>query len=134
MAQTAAAPTSTPAPAPPPAPKDEGAGLRTAGYILGGLGIAGFVLFAIAGISAKNAHDRLDESCAAGQCNDPANQSDISDGKLFQTAANIGLATGLVGLGLGATLIVVGSHPSNDAPPASGNSPSGAIVTFTGRF
>ncbi len=63
---------STAAPSVPPitTPKDDGAGLRTAGYIVGGIGFAGFLLFAIAGIGAKNAHDRLDEACAAGRCND----------------------------------------------------------------
>jgi hypothetical protein len=120
--------------APPPAPKDEGAGLKTAGYILGGLGIAGFVLFAVAGISAKNAHDRLDEDCAAGRCNDASHASDIEDGKLFQTAANVGLAAGLTGVGLGATLIVIGTHSSSDTPPATGSSPTGAILSFSGRF
>jgi hypothetical protein len=126
-------PTATP-PEPPPAPKDEGTGLKTAGYILGGLGIAGFVLFAVAGISAKNAHDRLDEDCAAGRCNDASHASDIEDGKLFQTAANVGLAAGLTGVGLGATLIVLGTHSSSDTPPAPGNSPTGAILSFSGRF
>jgi len=133
---TAAAATSPPAatsPAGAPA-KDEGTGLKTAGYVLGGLGIAGFVLFAVAGISAKNAHDRLDEACAAGRCNDASHASDIEDGKLFQTAANVGLAAGLTGLGFGAALIVLGTHSSSDAAPASGSSPTGAIVTFSGRF
>jgi len=114
--------------------KDEGSGLKTAGYILGGIGILGFVLFGVAGISAKNAHDRLDESCAAGDCNDAAHASDIEDGKLFQTAANIGLAAGLTGLGFGATLIVLGSHSTNDAAPTTASAPSGAVITFSGRF
>jgi hypothetical protein len=100
-----------------------------AGYIAGGVGIAGFVLFAIAGIGAKNAHDRLDESCNAGHCDDASAQ----EGKSLQTAANIGLATGIAGLGLGATLIVLG-HPSNDAAPAVGMSGRGGVVTFAGRF
>ena len=121
-------------PAPPPPPQDDGAGLRTAGYIAGGVGIAGFILFAVAGIGAKNAHDRLDEACNAGRCNDPSLDADIADGKLLQTAANIGLATGLTGLGLGATLIVVGGRSSSDATPAVGSSAQGGMVSFAGRF
>jgi hypothetical protein len=121
-------------PAPPPPPKDDGAGLRTVGYVAGGVGIAGFILFAVAGIGAKNAHDRLDEACNAGRCNDPSLDGDIADGKLLQTAANIGLATGLTGLGLGATLIVLGGRSSGDAMPAVGSSAPGGMVSFAGRF
>jgi hypothetical protein len=130
-ASTAAPPSPPPA---VPASKDDGGGLRTAGYILGGVGIAGFVLFAIAGIGAKNAHDRLDEACAAGRCNDASHDADIADGKLLQTAANIGLATGLTGLGLGATLVVLGSHSASDTVPGVASSPSGGMITFSGRF
>lgn len=120
--------------APPPAPKDDGAGLRTAGYIAGGVGIAGFILFAVAGIGAKNAHDRLDEACNAGRCTDASHDSDIADGKRLQTAANIGLATGLIGLGLGATLIALGIRSPSDAVPAVGMSGGGGLITFAGRF
>jgi len=121
--------------APPHAPKDDGAALRTAGYIAGGVGLAGFILFAVAGIGAKNAHDRLDEACAAGRCTDVSRDADIADGKRLQTAANIGLATGLTGLGLGATLIVLGSHSTSDVMPTVGSSsPSGGMINFAGRF
>jgi hypothetical protein len=130
---TASSATASSATASPPVTKDDGGGLRTAGYILGGVGIAGFILFAVAGIGAKNAHDRLDEACAAGRCNDASHESDIADGKLLQTAANIGLATGLAGLGLGATFIVLGSHSTSDAPTTA-SSPSGGMITFSGRF
>jgi hypothetical protein len=120
--------------APPPLSKDDGDALKTAGYIAGGVGIAGFILFVVAGIGAKNAHDRLDEDCHAGPCTDASHDSDIADGKLFQTAANIGLATGLTGLGLGATLIVLGNRSASDAVPAAGTSAQGGMVTFAGRF
>jgi hypothetical protein len=116
----------------PPPPSDDGAGLRTAGYIAGGVGIAGFILFAVAGIGAKNAHDRLEENCGSGQCDEATKQSDIEDGKMLQTAANIGLATGLTGLGLGATLIVLGARPSESSAPST--AANGAMITYAGRF
>jgi hypothetical protein len=123
------------APAPPTSPplKDDGAALRTAGFIAGAAGIVGFVLFAVAGIGAKNIHDRLDEACNAGRCNEPSQEADIEAGKRLQTAANIGLATGLVGVGLGATLIVVGGHSAHDASPVGAARP-GAMITLGGRF
>jgi hypothetical protein len=126
--------TSAAAPVDPPPPKDDGAGLRTAGYIAGGVGIAGFILFAIAGIGAKNAHDRLEENCGSGSCDEATRQSDIEDGKTLQTAANIGLATGLTGLGLGATLILLGGRPPNDNTPTSTVSGTGAMITYGSRF
>jgi len=122
----------TPAPAVPPPTKDDGAGLRTAGYIAGGVGIAGMVLFIVAGIGAKNAHDRLEEDCGSGQCDEATKQSNIEDGKMLQTAANIGLATGLTGLGLGATLIVLGNRPSESTPPST--AVNGAMITYGARF
>ena len=122
----------TTAPAAPPPTNDDGAGLRTAGYIAGGVGIAGMVLFIVAGIGAKNAHDRLEEDCATGQCDEATKQSNIEDGKMLQTAANIGLATGLTGLGLGATLIVLGNRPSESTPPST--AVNGAMITYGARF
>jgi hypothetical protein len=130
---TSAAPATAPPP-PAPAPSDDGGALRTVGYIAGAIGIAGFVLFAVAGIGAKNAHDRLDEACAAGRCNDASHEADIADGKRLQTAANIGLATGLAGLGLGATFVLLGSHSTSDSTPAVGSAPQGGMFTFSGRF
>jgi hypothetical protein len=126
--------TSAAAPAVPPPPNDDGAGLRTAGYIAGGVGIAGFILFVVAGIGAKNAHDRLEENCGTGQCDEATRQSDIEDGKMLQTAANIGLATGLTGLGLGATLIVIGGRSPSESTPSSNASGTGAMITYAGRF
>jgi hypothetical protein len=125
-------PSASPAPVSPP-PKDDGAALRTAGFIAGGVGIVGFVLFAVAGIGAKNMHDRLDEACNAGRCNEPSQEADIEDGKRLQTAANIGLATGLVGVGLGATLIVVGGHSAHDASAVGATGPGG-MITLAGHF
>jgi hypothetical protein len=130
---TTARPAAAPAPTPPPPKVDDGAALRTAGFIAGGVGIVGFVLFAVAGMGAKNIHDRLDEACNAGRCNEPSNEADIEDGKRLQTAANIGLATGLVGVGLGATLIVVGGHSAHDASAVGAMGPGG-MITLAGRF
>jgi hypothetical protein len=112
---------------------DDGSALCAAGFVAGGIGIVGFVIFAVAGIGAKNAHDRLDQDCNAGPCSDSSHQSDIESGKMLQTMANIGLATGLTGIGLGATLIVL-SHPAGDAPPAVGMSPAGGMITYGARF
>jgi hypothetical protein len=115
---------------------DEGSSMRTIGFIAGGVGIVGFILFAVTGLGAKSAHDRLDQNCGTGQCRDPwAAESDIADGRMLQTAANIGLATGLTGVALGATLLVLDAKPMNDAPHGGVSIvPQGGVVTFGGRF
>ena len=130
----AAQPSPSPAPAAPP--KDDGTTLRTVGYIAGGVGIVGFIVFAVAGIGAKNAHDRLEDTLQACgpkaiDCNDAFGPA--ADGKRLQTIANIGLATGLAGVGLGATLIMLGGHAANDTP-AVATAPQGGMITFVGRF
>jgi len=132
VVQPSAVPTSAP-------PKDDGATLRTIGYIAGGVGIVGFIVFAVAGIGAKNAHDRVEEAVEA--CNaGPQRPIDCEaafqpaeEGKRLQTIANIGLATGLAGIGLGATLIMVGNHSAHDVPAVAGG-PHGGMITFAGRF
>ena len=112
---------------------DEGAGLRTAGYVAGGVGLVGLALFAIAGLSAKSAYDKLESDCGQTPCTDEAHRSDIEGGKMMQTAANIGLAAGLAGLGVGATLLVLGNQSSTDKRSAT-VSANGGMITYGGHF
>jgi hypothetical protein len=112
--------------------EDDGSRLRAVGYIAGGVGIVGLILFAVAGLGAKNAYDRLDESCREGPCDEANRDSDIQEGKLLQKAANIGLVAGIAGIGLGATFLVLGGNQSRDGLPATG--PTGAMVTYGARF
>ena len=138
----ATAPVVQPSPSPvssSPPPKDDGATLRTLGYIAGSVGIGGFIAFAVAGIRAKNAHDRVEEAVEAchaeaqGPRECEAAFQPAADGRRMQTIANIGLATGLAGIGLGATLIMVGNHSAHDTPAVAA-APRGGMITFAGRF
>ena len=114
---------------------DDGSGLRTAGYVAGGVGIVGLALFAIAGLGAKSAYDKLEADCGRTPCTDEAHRSDIEGGRMMQTAANIGLATGLVGLGAGATLLVLGNQSSFEKRgPSATVSANGGMITYGGRF
>jgi hypothetical protein len=114
---------------------DDGSGLRTAGYVAGGVGLAGLALFAIAGLGAKSAYDKLQTDCGHTPCTDEAHRSDIEGGRLMQTAANIGLAAGLVGLGVGATLLVLGNQSSAEKRgPSATVSANGAMITYGGHF
>lgn len=136
--ETTARPSAShPLPPPPPAapPPDDGAGLRTVGFVAGGVGLAGLVLFAIAGLGAKSAYDKLDTDCGSTPCTDEAHRSDIEGGRMLQTTANLGLALGLTGLGVGATLLVLGSRsPLEKREPSASASANGAMITYGGQF
>jgi hypothetical protein len=133
-AETPQAPAATPNADPAAGPaSDDGAGLRTAGFVAGGVGIAGLVLFAIAGLGAKNAYDDLDAACGSGPCPDDSQESKIAEGRMLQTAANIGLAAGLTGVGVGATLLVLGNKAAIDRHDAAPTA-SGAMITYGGQF
>ena len=124
-----------PAPAAVPTAVDDGAALRTAGYVAGGVGLVGLALFAIAGLGAKSTYDELQSSCGSTPCSDAAHQSDIEKGRMLQTLANIGLATGLTGIGVSATLLVIASNSSAEKRmPTTSLSPNGVMVTYGGHF
>jgi hypothetical protein len=119
----------------PPPSTDDGSGLRTAGFVAGGVGLAGLALFAIAGLGAKSAYDKLQTDCGHTPCTDEAHRSDIEGGRMMQTAANVGLAAGLVGIGVGATLLVLGNQSSAEKRgPSATVSANGAMITYGGHF
>jgi hypothetical protein len=112
-------PTGAPAPPEqPPPPEPSASPLRTWAYVAGGVGAAGLVTFAVAGLMAKSTYDDLNGACHGGPC--PAAKSgEISSGETQQTIANVGLVIGVAGVGAGATLFVLslqkGPAPSNAA-------------------
>lgn len=67
-------------------------------YIAGGVGVAGLVSFGIFGGLAKSKFDSLEESCPTRtQC--PLElEGEASDGKTFQTVANVSLGLGIAGV------------------------------------
>lgn len=86
----------------------------------GGIGLAGVVVFVVAGAMNRSTYGGLKDACPAGVCSaDP--QADIDKGRSEQTVANVGLVIGLVGLGAGATLFVLdrrqGPHAGGVAAP-----------------
>jgi hypothetical protein len=92
-------------------------------------------LFAIAGLGAKSAYDKLDSDCGDARCTDEAHRSDIEGGRMMQITANIGLAAGLTGLGVGATLLVLGNRSSVEKRgPSASVSASGGMITYGGHF
>jgi hypothetical protein len=94
--------------APPPAatPSSGRAYLRPWAYGAGAVGVVGFGLFTAFGLMSNSDYNDLKSSCVGGHC--PSSKSgEISDGKTFQTVANVGLVAGIVGIAAGGTLFAL---------------------------
>ena len=121
---------------PPPPPPSQT--LRTAGFVVGGAGIASLIASGAMFYLRHTTISDLDKQCGADRmtCPDSAS-STIDRGELYTTLGNVTLAVGAVGLGVGATLIVVGSRSNSRAsvglsPFAVGANAGGA--SLVGKF
>lgn len=91
-----------------PVERVTGGGARTAGYVVGGLGIIGVGAFALFGNFAGTRFDEVRRLCGGRRCADRSQESAIDEGETWQLAANVSLGVG-VGLVLtGAIMIAVG--------------------------
>jgi hypothetical protein len=89
-----------------PPPTSGRSNLRTYSYIAGGVGVAGLAVFTIFGVMSNSDYNDLQSSCRSGVCA-PGKSGEISNGKTFETVANVGLVAGIVGVAAGATLFVL---------------------------
>jgi len=101
--------------APTEAPEEETGDLSPLvpiGIAVAGVGVAGFVLFAITGSMSNGSYSDLEALCGGEQAcpaDTSAEAADLQDsGRTQQTLANVGLIVGAVGVAAGATLIVIG--------------------------
>jgi hypothetical protein len=116
-------------PPPPPPPPDQGGkrvnGLLIGGIVAAGVGVVGFIMFAIEGAASKSTFDTLSTNCGGViGCPNPvggraAADSLVSSGKTQQAVANAGLAIGVIGVAAGATLIGLSFRKTADTPPAT---------------
>ena len=130
-------PAKVPGPPPPPPPAAPQT-LRTTGFVVGGAGIASLIASGALFYLRHSTISDLDKQCGADrmQCPESA-QSTVDRGKLYTTLGNVTLVAGAVGLGVGATLVVLGGHQNTRAsvglaPGAVGANAGGA--TLVGRF
>jgi hypothetical protein len=104
----------------------EGRGsLRPYAYVATGVGAAGLLTFAIAGVLSDVTYSDLGSQCGNGHC--PASkQSEVSRGQAEQTAADVGLAVGLAGLAGGVTLFILSLPPKREKRVEPGTAPATA--------
>jgi hypothetical protein len=122
-----------PAPAPTAGRDRPGAGLRIGGFVAAGVGGVGLVTFAVGGLEAKSAHDRLARECSS-PCGDSAHQREVERGKSWQAVANVGLVVGSVGAVTSATLLYFGYRGGTETSVALSPLPGGALLSGGGRF
>jgi hypothetical protein len=109
-----------------------GVPMRAAGYVVGSVGLLGIGVFTVMGLAARNKFDELKSECPA-RCTDADHLGDVARGKALQTAANVGLVIGALGLGTGATLVILGNAKRGDGTAVS-FSGDGGMVRYTGHF
>ena len=105
------------------------------GWTAAGVGFAGWGLFTVAGLRAKSVYENLRAECAS-PCSDATHRDDASSGRTWQTAANIGLAVGILGTVSAVTLFGVGATRGGTQRSMAGLhlGPHSAQVSFGGRF
>jgi hypothetical protein len=102
----------------PAAPADESNRLRTAGWVMGGVGVAGFVGAAITGVLVVNDKSAADQNCMP-VCNGTG-ASAVNGGKTLLAVNAAAWALGFAGVGAGATIILLGGR--------HGATPVGSVI------
>jgi len=107
--------------------------LAPVGYAAGGVGLIGLGVFTVAGLKAKSTYLSLQSDCGNG-CVDAAHHDSIDSGKRYQTAANIGLAIGLIGAAACGTLLTLSVLEDKSTKTALFIGPGAATFQYIGSF
>jgi hypothetical protein len=100
-------------PASPP-PEDSGRGLRTVGYVVGGVGVAGLVVGGIFGLRAISLKSDRDALCSGDNLCDPSGVTKDRHARDTATVSTIGFIAG--GALLAGGVVLVLSAPRASAP------------------
>jgi hypothetical protein len=116
------------------APPSDRSHLRPYAYVAGGVGIAGLAVFTTFGLISHSDFNDLRSACPNVSC--PSSKAgEISDGRSFQTIANVGLVVGLVGAASGATIFVLSlGGKSPDSAPSASTGTSASLFVAPGYF
>jgi hypothetical protein len=102
---------------PEPTPPRPRATLRTVGYVVECVGLAGIIAGAVLKSMSSAKHGVIDDHCDANRVCDQAGLDAVSSASKLQTAAFASLGGGLVALGAGIALVV--SNPEGGGASAS---------------
>jgi hypothetical protein len=111
----AAAVAITPPPPPlPPPPPPPGSG-RAVGFVIGSLGVAGLAASGVTGVMTIQRKGTVKTECPGQVCRGSAGLDAAAQGKTLSLVSTVTFATGLVGLGVGAYLVLSGGSKSTPA-------------------
>lgn len=106
-------------------------GLRNAGFVVGGIGIAGMGVFGVFAGLAQTRYDQLKNQCG-GAC-DSSYDAKINEGAMFATIANVAVAAGGALLVTGAIMIAAGMSTKPPVTAAFSPLPGGGWMAGVGR-
>jgi hypothetical protein len=114
------------APAPPPS---AGSGLRTLGFVLGGVGVAGLATGGVTGVLALDRASTVKAHCPSLAC-DPQGLSAASQGQWLASTSTIAFIAGGVLVAAGAYFVFFGGSRSSGVAlaPALGPRTGGAVL------
>ncbi|AUX19898.1 hypothetical protein SOCEGT47_003520 [Sorangium cellulosum] len=128
-------PASDAAAPPPPAPRQAdgaagggGSGLRTAGFVIGGAGVAAVGLGAVFGILAAGQASGAEDDpalCPDRRCS-PLGRDEINAAKTKATVSTFGIGVGIAAIGAGAILVLSSGSSRTEGAPVAGARRSGA--------
>lgn len=130
----------TSAPPPPPPTVQEPPSRnnrRLAGYVVGGVGLAGLGAGAVIGVLTILRHDELERKCPSHTGCSPEVIRGASDGQTLSIVSTVALAAGATGLGIGTYLVLSSGTAKKTAAAATVGAavlPGGAMLGAWGRF
>jgi hypothetical protein len=110
----------------PPPPKHSS---RTAGWVVGGLGVAGLGVGAVAGILTLGKKGTVDDNCNANKLCNAEGYDAAQSGKTLGMVTTAGLIAGTIGVGVGAYLLL-SRDTSSGAAVTAGFSADGPALAF----
>jgi hypothetical protein len=128
---TAVVPTATAPPLPPPPDTT----IRTVGFFVGGVGLAGVIVASALGLSAKSKNDQaLDGHCDATTCKDMEGIALNNDAKSFAMGSTIAFIAGGAVLATGLGMIIYPSLAGTSERKATTAKPSADVVIGPGSL
>ncbi len=109
-----------------------GSGLRTAGFVIAGVGAAGVAISLVLGAMVLSRKGVVDSHCANKRC-DQQGLDAASAGRTLSTASTVSFIAGAVCAGVGVTLILT-HKPHEQTALEARPVPGGATLGVGGRF
>jgi len=111
--------------------------MRTAGFVVGGVGVLGLVAFGVTAGMIQGYRGTLEKECNAQKQCSPAGLDAVSSGQTLTPINTAALIVGAIGVGAGVTLVLLGGPKSPTQPSAAiraSGTPGGFSASIFGTF